>query len=323
MFRAFTHATLAVLAIAQAAAVGAQGWKPERPVEFVVGTSPGGSIDRTARTAAAILQEKGLVATVTVVNRAGAGGLIAYQSVMNGQPHQLAFGSLTMLTNHLTGKGAVGHADLTPVAHLTSEYVTFSVRTESSIRSPRDMLDTLRRDPGGVSFAVASALGGSNHIAGGMILRALGADLRKARFVVFNSSGDSVTNVLGGHVDVVASSASTLIPHVQAGKLRMLAVAAPKRMGGGLAEVPTWKELGVNAVFSNFFNVLGPKAMTEPQVAYWDRVFAQMAKTPEWRQALERQLWEDDYLPSREARAFLDRSHAELKVLLAELGVTK
>lgn len=313
---------LAGLVMLGAGSALAQGWKPERPVEFLVGTSPGGTIDRTARSAHAILQEKGIL-TGSVVNRPGAGGLLAYQAVMNGQPHQVVFGSLTMLTNHLTGKGKIGHTDLTPIAHLLSEYVTFSVRTESPVKTARDALDALRKDPGGLSFAVASALGGSNHIAAGMVIRALKGDVRKAKFVVFNSSGDSVTNVLGGHVDVVASSASTLIPHVQAGKLRMVAVAAPKRMGGALAEVPTWRELGVDAVFSNFFNVLGPKNLDAAQIAYWDGVFAQLVKTPEWNQTLDKYLWVNEYMASKDARAYLDKSYAELKGILADLGVTK
>lgn len=303
----------------------AQGaWKPERNVEILVGTSPGGSIDRVARLAQRILSEKGWLPSSSVANRAGGGGAIAYQH-MNQNPggHHIAIGSLTMITNNVAGKSDIGHADVTPLALLVSEYVTFSVRSEAAIKTPGDLIERLRKDPASASFAVASALGGSNHIAGGMVLKGAGADPKKGRFVVFNSSGDSMTAVLGGHVDVLATSASTAIPQIQAGKLRMLAVAAPRRLAGAVAGVPTWRELGTDAVFSNWFAAIGPGRMTSAQVAYYDELFAKMVKTPEWQSSLEKFVWENDYLPSRQSRRFYEDQHNAVKAILPDLGVLK
>ncbi|MBI3939060.1 MAG: tripartite tricarboxylate transporter substrate binding protein [Betaproteobacteria bacterium] len=315
----------ALLALAASAPALAQGgWKPDRTVEFIVGTSPGGSIDRIARTMHKILNDQGRVTNATVVNKPGGGGMLGY-NYLNQNPggHHVAVASLTMITNNITGKTPIKYNDVTPLALLVSEYVTFSVRAESPIKSANELIERLKRDPGSISIAVAAALGGSNHIAGGMVIRAAGSDVRKAKFVVFNSSADSMTAVLGGHVDVLATSASTAIPQVQAGKLRMLAVAAPKRMGGALAKVPVWKEHGVNAVFSNWFAAIGPKKMNEAEIAYWDDTLGRLVKTGEWQASLDKFLWVNDYRNSKASRKYFEDQYNEVKAILAELGVVK
>lgn len=309
---------------ASAPTAQAQAWKPERPVEIIVGTSPGGSIDRIARTAHKIFQDAGWLTGATVVNKAGGGGTIGY-IYLNQNPggHHIAINSLTMITNNITGRSQIRHDDITPIAMLVSEYVTFSVRSDSPIKDARDFLERVRKDPAAVSIAGASALGSSNHIATGLAMKAAGVDVRKARFVVFNSSGDSMTAVLGGHVDVLTTSASTAIPQVQAGKLRMIAIAAPKRTGGALAEVPTWRENGVNAVFSNWFGAIGPKAMPENQVAYWEELFDRTVKAPEWQATLDKWLWVNEYMGAKAARKYIEDQHNQVKVILTELGVAK
>lgn len=307
-----------------APALAQSAWQPEKTVEILVGTSPGGSIDRVARTAQKIFSEKKWLANATVLNKPGGGGTIAYNYLnQNAAAHPIAIGSLTMITNSVAGKSPIGYDDVTPIALLVSEYVTFSVRADSPIASARDLVERLRKNPSSVTFAVASALGGSNHIAGGMVVKAAGSDMRKAKFVVFSSSADSATAVLGGHVDVLATSASTALPHVQAGKLRMLAIAAPKRMSGALAQVPTWRELGVDAVFSNWFAAIGPKRMSDAELAYWSGLFAKLVKTSEWQASLDRYMWENDYLDSKASRKFYEDQNRAVKAILTELGVVK
>src|SRR6185436_13169514 len=97
---------------------GAQSWKPEKPVEIVIGTSPGGPQDRTGRTVQKILQEQRLVTTpVNIVNKAGGGGAVGL-SYVNQHPndgHYLMINSLTLLTNHLTGKTTMAFTDFTPI----------------------------------------------------------------------------------------------------------------------------------------------------------------------------------------------------------------
>jgi putative tricarboxylic transport membrane protein len=100
----------------------------------------------------------------------------------------------------------------------------------------------------------------------------------------------------------------------------MLAVSAPKRIGGEVAGVPTWRELGIDAVSPNWRAVVGPKGLSPAQIAYWDQALAAMVKTPEWQQAVQKNQWQDEYLNSAATLRFLQEEYRHLEALLAELG---
>jgi len=79
-----------------------------------------------------------------------------------------------------------------------------------------------------------------------------------------------MTNLLGGHIDVVASTFGTLLPHMSAGRVRAIGVSAPARLPGNLANVATWKEQGANAAFLSWLGIAGAKGLTAAELAYWD-----------------------------------------------------
>ncbi|HEV7392240.1 MAG TPA: tripartite tricarboxylate transporter substrate binding protein [Burkholderiales bacterium] len=301
-------------------------WKPDRNVEFVIGTGAGGVFDRTARVVQHIWKEHRLVdVSSLVINRPGAGQALAltYLNQHAGSGHYLSVVSGIIFSNHLTGKTSFAYTDFTPVAVLFNEATVFAVKADGPYKSARDLFERLRRDPYGPSFAVGSTLGSATHIAAALTVKAAGGDVRKMKAVVFNSSGDSVTALLGGHVDVVPAAASLVLPHVQSGRLRLIAVATPQRLGAALAEVPTWKEINVDAVAPNWRGVIGPKGMTPEQVAYWENVFARTVKTPEWKSEVATNVWEDVFLIGRDARKYLDADNATVKAMLSELGLAK
>ena len=105
--------------------------------------------------------------------------------------------------------------------------------------------------------------------------------------------------------------------------MRMLAVSAPKRLTGKIAGVPTWKELGIDAVSPNWRALVGPKGMTAEQIAYWDRMLAVIVKMPEWQDAIRKNQWEDDYLNSADTVKFMQREYQHLEALLTDLGDAK
>jgi putative tricarboxylic transport membrane protein len=301
-------------------------WKPEKNVEFVIGTGPGGAFDSTARRLQRIWKDTGIVSANTlVINKPGAGQSLAltYLNQHAGDGHYLSIASGIIFANHLTGKTPHAYTDFTPVAMLFNEATVFAVKSDSPFRGGRELLERLRKDPTGPSFAVGSTLGSATHIAGALIVKAAGGDVRKMKAVVLNSSGDSVTAVLGGHIDVVMSPATLVLPHAQAGKMRIIAVASPQRLTGPLAGVPTWREQGVDAVIYNWRAVLGPRDMTPPQLSYWEDALARTVKSAEWQGEVAKNVWEDAFLGSREAKKFLDADHAATKAILTELGLIK
>lgn len=301
-------------------------WTPERTVEIIVGTSAGGAQDRGARVIQKIMQDQKLIpVSSVVVNKAGGGGAIGwgYQNQRAGDPHYLSISSVPLLTNQITGGSTISYRDYSPIALMFDEHIAFVVRPESQFTNARDLVAALRKDPGSLSIGLATALGGSNHIALGLAMKAAGVDARRLKVVVFNSAGDSVIAVLGGHVDMTVASAANVANHIRGGKLRGLAVPTASRLGEELASVPTWKEQGVDVVFATWRGVLGPKALASQQVSYWEQVMARVARSPEWMEQVEKNQWGAHYLNSADSKTFMDAQYDILRNLLQELGLAK
>jgi|SRR5688572_11575216 len=306
--------------------VGAQAWKPDQRVEIVAGVSPGAGSDVTARWIQRLASEKKLIeAPSSVVNKPGGGGTIAlnYLNQQPGNGHTVMVTSPTMLTNHITGRSPLSYTDVTPLAQLGSEFVIFSVRAESPIRTAQDLAERLKADPGSLSFAVGNSTGSHNHIATAQVTRAVGADAKRLKVVAFGGSAEGVAALLGGHIDVAASPPSAMVQHVKAGRARFLAVAAPRRLTGELASVPTWREMGIDSVASNWRSVIGPRGLSEEQVRYWDGVFSRLAALTEWKQDLEARLVEPTYYNARDTRKLMAQEHAALGATLNDLGLAK
>ena len=316
---------IGALLLAPVAGLG-QAWKPEKPVEIIVGTSPGGPQDRTGRLIQKILQEQRLAPTpVNVVNKPGGGGAVglAYLSQRAGDGHYLMVNATTLFTNYITGKTPLAYTEFTPIAVMGIEYVGLSVRADSPVKSGREAVERLRKDPSSLSVAVGTALGNATHISFALAVKAAGVDVRKLKTVVFNSGGEAMSALLGGHVDAMASAPSTLLQQIKAGKVRMLAIGAPQRLSGDLASVPTWKELGVDTAFELWRGLAGPKGMSRAQIAFWDDVLGKVVRTDEWKTELERFDMENVYRNSADTARYWKAEHDEVKAVLTELGLAK
>src|SRR5262245_33171856 len=319
---------LALAALVLAASAGAQpaGWKSARTVEIIVGVSPGGGIDRMARTLQKIMQERRLTEVpVLVVNKPGGGGNLglAHLNQHPGDAHYLEISATSVLTNHITGKSTFGHRDFTPIAMLTDEYIGFLVRDDSALKSGKDLLNVLRAGPDSLPIGIATAAGNTNHIAAALATKSAGGDAKKLKVVIFGSGGEAMTALLGGHVALIATPSANGIPHLQAGRMRMLAVASPQRLEGALAAVPTWKEQGADVVVTNWRPVLGPRGLAPPQVAYWEAAFAKITQADEWKAEVARDGSVSHYLNSRDLAAYLDAQYAHFKAVLIELGLAR
>src|SRR4029453_2185833 len=267
------------------------GWKPNKPVEIVGGVSAGGGIARMARVLQKIRQERHLVEMpVNVVNKPGGGGTIAqaYLQQRAADAHYFEITATSLLTNHITGRSASSHKDYTPIALLSDEYIGFLVKEDSPLRTGKDLLGAFKSATDSLPIGIATAAGNTNHIAAGRAARSAGGDVKKLKVVVFGSGGEAMTALLGGHVGLVATPAANPLPHPQAGRMRMLAVAAPHRLEGPLPIIPTWKEQGADVVVANWRPVIGPKGLAAAQVAFWEAAFARITQTEEWKAEVAR-----------------------------------
>jgi putative tricarboxylic transport membrane protein len=320
---ALRHCVTALALVSVPAPALAADWAPTRPVEIVVGVPPGGPLDGTARLVQRLLEQRNIGVPLAVQNKPGGGHAIAMAYLnQRGDGHTVAMALPNLITNRIIGTHPLTYTDVTPLALLTSEYIGVSVRADAPYRTAKELITKLKSDPGAVTFAITSRASG-NHIAAGTVLKAAGVDLRKVKFVSFKGAAETTVAVLGGHVDVVMATPTSALKHVQSGKLRMLAVTAPQRLGGEMAAIPTWKELGVNAVSANWRAIVGPKAMPAAQVAYWDQALGALVKSPEWQQELKTNQWEDEYLNSAQVVKFMAEEYRHLEALLTELGDAK
>lgn len=314
------------LATASVGGHAQSGWKPEKNVEIVIGSSAGTGPDRAARIMQRIWQEQKMVdVPAAVVNKPGGGGAIswAYLNQRAGDGHFLLITSYNIVTNHITGKSNLTYTDFTPISLLISEYIAYTVRADSPIRSVADLIDTLKKDPGAVPVGISSSAGGANHIALGVFMKAAGIDLNKMKVVVFSGTNESLAALLGGHVGLWINSGSANAPPFTNGTTRPLAVAAPKRLPGIYASVPTLAELGFPVTANNWRLVIAPKGLSAAQTAYWDDTFRRLAASEEWNKELDANYFSNNYLGSADTRKYLDQQYGEVKQILTEIGLAR
>jgi putative tricarboxylic transport membrane protein len=311
-----------VIGIAPAAA---QQWKPSRTVELVVGSSPGGSPDVMARLVQRIFQSGGLVPNSTVVNKPGAANTIgwAYLNQHAGDGHYIATYSPALIGNRIMGTTQLNYQDFTPLNILAREFVVLTVRAESPIASLKDLTARLKKDSQSASFAFATARGNHNHVVMSLYLKSIGVDPKVAKAVIYSGGGEATTAFLGGHIDVYVASPRSMVPLQKDGKARILGISSAERQPGALAELPTFKEQGVDAVFFTWRGFMGPKGLKPAEIAYWDAVFEKLAQSDEWRKDTESQFWNADYLLSAETRKHLDRENEVMRGILTDLGLAK
>jgi putative tricarboxylic transport membrane protein len=302
----------------------AQGWKPEKAIEIMIGLTAGSSQDRTGRALQKIWQDTSATGVpVNVVNRPGGGGQVAWSALAQhaGDPHYLQIASPTLLARYITGLGTFQFTDFTPLALLGGQYLGAAVRPDSAVKSARDLMERLKRDPYSFSLGINSA-GGTLHIMAGLLVRSVGGDPKKARIAVFQG-GELMTAGIGGHVDAIVTVASNILPHVESGKLNMLGVAAPKRLTGPLAAVPTFREQGMDLVVRNWAGVFGAKGLAPQHVAFWDRVLAASVATADWKTFVSTNQWEPEYLNSADYIKHLRGEDTRLRAALTDLGLAK
>jgi len=280
------------------------GRYPTRPIEFIVAGGPGGGLDITARIVDDAGRREGLGPTFLIANRDGGGGNVAraYLGSKKGNDHVLLCESNRVWLSELMGTTSEGIESTTPLARLTSDALVWVVLADSKFQNAQSVIDAVKRDPHAVSFGVGT-IPSDDQFNILRPLRASGADISTLKLAAFRSGGDLMTNLLGGHVDVVSASFSEAEGQAAAGRVRMLATASAVRMAGAIgSSVPTWRELGLDVAVTHWRGVFGPPGMSPEVVRYWDDYFSKLVKTDAWKASLARIGQEDAYLGSEAFR---------------------
>jgi len=327
--RSFPVAAWLVAALAAQIATEARSqpaWHPEKAVEIILPTAAGGTNDQMARLIQKILQDQKLVTSpLVVMNKAGGNQTLAvvYLDQHAADPHYLLYATATIFTNQLAGLTKLHYADLTPLALFLVDHSVITVKADSPLKNMRDLVDRLKADPESIAFGMV-ARGGPNHLALSQAMRSAGVDPKKLKTVVFKTNAESMMATVGGHIHAVVSSVSAALPQVQAGNTRMLAIAAPQRAAGPLANVPTLREQGIAANgIANWRVAFGAKGLSPAQIAFWDDALTRVAAADEWRNQLAANNVGVNFLRGKALAKYLEAEYNDAKTTMADLGLVK
>jgi len=302
---------------------------PTKPIMFVAPSGAGGGWDLTARAITKILDETNLVKqTMTVENKPGGGGTVfmaEYATQDKNNDYKLFVNSPPIIINNLKAEGnsPYGYKDTTPLAQLTKDFGAIVVRADSKFQSMSQLLDAIKQNPKSVTVAGGSAPGSMDHLVAILPIYKTGIDPKIVKYVSYDGGGEAIAALLGGNTDVIATDASSVGEYVKAGKVRVLAVTAPERLGGVLKDVPTLKELGIDAEFTIWRGVFGPKQMSDDAKKFWENTFKKLSEHEKWKEELTKQGWEPEYKGSKEFTQFLQEQEQLISDMLKSLGMHK
>jgi len=305
---------------------GQSAWRPEKQVEIILPTAPGGGNDTVARLMQKMLQEQKAVATpVVVLNKSGGNQTVsvAYHAQHRADPHYLLFATSSFFTNHIQGLSPHSYRDFPALALAFVDYSAFMVPANSPFKTFGDLIERLKIDPESVAFSVVSR-GGTSHAVGAMAARAAGVDIKRLKIVVYKTSAEATTAMMGGHIHAAISSAAGSTPPVVAGQLRMLAIASPQRRPGARAQVPTLIELGLNApVLATWRGIFGARGISAEQIAFWEDALARGFQGEEWKAWMTKNDVSAPPLRGAELTKYLDAQFNNTRGVLIELGLAK
>jgi putative tricarboxylic transport membrane protein len=299
-------------------------WQPDRRIEIVAGTPPGGGLDRSTRALQrAIAATRRVSVPIDVVNVGGDGGRKAwvFMDGRAGDAHAVGISSPNMAADYLMGVTKSDPDRFTPLAILYSEYIAFVVHADSAFKSGSDLFRRLADNARDVTIALSTSLGNSNHMAVAKIIRHAGADVNSPKIRVFDTALDAVADVVARNADVGAITAASAVPELELKHLRTIGISSPSRLPGPYAGAPTWQEQGVDCVIGSWRGVSGAPGITREQITFWQSLLATATATPEWKSDLARHFWTEMYLDGESLLTHLKRERSQMRALLAELGL--
>ena len=318
--RPFITATVLALALLGAQA-GAQDAYPSKPITLIVPFPPGGVADIVARPAADALGRV-LGAPVVIENKAGAGGGIGMAYVAKAKPDGytllLALSSISILpeADKIIGRPPMYQLDqLVPIARLTADPTVLAVRADSRWKTLQEFVADAKKRPGAISYG-SSGNYGTMHVPMEMFAADAGI---KMLHVPYTGAGPAVVGLLAGNIDAISTGPSTVIQHVKAGTVRVLASWGDHRLAS-LPEVPTLSESGFNAVFFQWSGLFAPAGTPAPVLAKLRDAARIAAADPAFVAALATVQTPVQYLDAPELQRFWDADAQKLGAVVRRVG---
>jgi len=312
-------ALAAVLAMPSPAA--AQEAYPSKPIMMVVPFPPGGVADIVGRPLADAMS-RALGTPVIIENKAGAGGGIGMGYVAKAKPDGytvlLALSSISILpeADKVTGRAPMYQfKDFAPIARFTADPTVLAVRADSPWKTLAELVADARKRPGAISYG-SSGNYGTMHVPMEMFDQVAGI---KMLHVPFTGAGPAVIALLGGTVDAVSSGPSTVVQHVKAGKLRVLASWGDKRLAS-LPDVPTMTESGYPVVFTQWTAMFVPAGTPDAAIAKLREAARAAITDPKFVAAMATVETPIQYLDAPDLQRFWDADNQKLGEAVRRIG---
>jgi len=290
-------------------------------IKMMIPANPGGGWDGTGRAFGKAMLDAKVADTVQYDNKGGAAGVIGLAQFVNsskGDPNALIMMGAVMLGGIITGKPQVSLDKATPIARLTSEYNVFVVPAASPIKTMKEVVDQLIKDPGSVKWGGGSR-GTTEHICASMLATKVGVDPKKVNYVAFRGGGEATAAILGGNVTVGGGGYSEMAEYIVAGKMRPIGVTSDKRLPG--VNVPTLKEMGYDVVLGNWRGVYGAPGLTAEQRAALTELVVKATKSKSWAESLEKNAWTPALLTGKAFDDFVDAEFSNLRGIMHLAGM--
>jgi tripartite-type tricarboxylate transporter receptor subunit TctC len=301
-------------------AVFAQDY-PSRPITLIAPFPPGGVADNVARPVAQALTKQ-LGQTVVIENKQGAGGGIGMALVAKAKPDGytllLALSSISVIpeADKVLGRAPMFTLDqLAPIARFTADPVVLAVRAESPWKTYAEFIAHARANPKKLNYG-SSGNYGTMHVPMEMLGIVSGASLTH---VPFTGAAPAVTALLGGTIDAIASGPSTVVQHVKAGKLRVLANWGTERHPA-LPDVPTLRELGVATEYAQWSGLFAPAGTPEAVIAALRKAAREVQQDPAFMQSFVTLQTPLAYLDAPAFRAYWDLDAKKMADVVQRIG---
>ncbi|HEX4779697.1 MAG TPA: tripartite tricarboxylate transporter substrate binding protein [Usitatibacter sp.] len=317
----FTRILLSCLALAAGTAFAQQGF-PSRTVTLTVGFAPGGGTDTAARIVARKLTEN-LGQTVVVENKAGAGGNIAAQQIATAPPdgYMISLSSVGPLSVSPALYKELSYDPKRDIAPITMGMVfpnVFVVNAKVPAKTLAEFVALAKAKPGELNYA-SSGVGGAGHLAGELFKQRAGIDMVH---IPYKGGGPAMTDLLGGRVTMYPAVPSTALPHIQAGKLRALAVTGPTRLAT-MPDVPTVAESGYPGFEAmNWYAFVAPAKTPREILDFWNRELVKVLKDPGVKAELARHDLEPQPSTREELARYIDSEAEKWGKIVREAKIT-
>lgn len=326
----YTYLSLAVTAALSLSACNkhkAEAGAPSKP-ECIAPAKPGGGFDLTCKLAQSGLKDTGqLDKPMRVTYMPGGVGAVAYNKIVANDSANndaiVAFSTGSLL-NLAQGKfGQYSEKDVRWLAAVGTDYGMVAVNADSPLKNLQDLVDALKKDPKSISFGAGGSVGGQDWLQTAMVAKAAGIKPKDMTYVALEGGGEAVTAVLGNHISVVSAGIAEMGPHIESGKVRVLAVFAPNRLEGRLKDIPTAKEQGYDVewpVIRGYY--MGPK-VSEEAFQWWKTHFDAMLKDPKFAELRAQRDLLPFQLTGDELAQYVEKNTEEMRALSREFELIK